>query len=65
MMILAVFRSRSQSLDYATRLTSFGVRAETVSACKHRVTIPMTGRAESLNASMAAGIILWEMCRSK
>ena len=42
-----------------------GLRTETVSACKHRVTIPMTGRAESLNASMAAGIILWEMCRSK
>ena len=42
-----------------------GLRAETVAACKHRVTIPMTGRAESLNASMAAGIILWEMCRNK
>ena len=40
-----------------------GLRPETVLACKHRVTIPMTGRAESLNASMAAGIILWEMCR--
>lgn len=42
-----------------------GLRAETVAACKHSVTIPMTGRAESLNASMAAGIILWEMCRNK
>ena len=42
-----------------------GLRAETVAACKHSVTIPMAGRAESLNASMAAGIILWEMCRSK
>ena len=42
-----------------------GLRAETVAACKSRVTIPMAGRAESLNASMAAGIILWEMCRSK
>ena len=42
-----------------------GLRAETVAACKYRVTIPMTGRAESLNASMAAGIILWEMCRNK
>ena len=42
-----------------------GLRAETVAACKHSVTIPMTGRAESLNASMAAGIILWEMARSK
>ena len=42
-----------------------GLRAETVAACKHSVTIPMAGRAESLNASMAAGIILWEMCRNK
>ncbi len=42
-----------------------GLRADTVAACKRRVTIPMTGRAESLNASMAAGIILWEMCRDK
>ena len=42
-----------------------GLRADTVAACKHRVTIPMAGRAESLNASMAAGIILWEMCRNK
>ena len=42
-----------------------GLRAETIAACKHSVTIPMTGRAESLNASMAAGIILWEMARGK
>ena len=42
-----------------------GLRAETIAACKHSVTIPMAGRAESLNASMAAGIILWEMCRNK
>ena len=42
-----------------------GLRAETVAVCKHRVTIPMAGRAESLNASMAAGIVLWEMCRGE
>lgn len=30
MMILAVFRSRSQSLDYAMRLKNYGVVAETV-----------------------------------
>lgn len=34
MMILAVFRSRAQSIDYANRLLSYGVRAETVSAPK-------------------------------
>lgn len=40
-----------------------GLLPATVSACTHRVTIPMAGRAESLNASMAAGIVLWEMVR--
>ncbi len=34
MMILAVFRSRSQSIDYAGRLLTYGVRAETISAPK-------------------------------
>lgn len=29
-MILAVFRSRSQSIDYAMRLQSYGVASETV-----------------------------------
>jgi TrmH family RNA methyltransferase len=27
------------------------------------VTIKMTGRAESLNAAVAASIVMWEMCR--
>lgn len=40
-----------------------GVTQETMSACKHRVTIPMLGRAESLNASTAAAILIWEMMR--
>ncbi|MBR5523735.1 MAG: RNA methyltransferase [Clostridia bacterium] len=42
-----------------------GLRPETVAACSERVTIPMVGRAESLNASMAAGIVLWEMTRPR
>ena len=40
-----------------------GLRPETIAACTRRVTIPMAGRAESLNASMAAGIVFWEMVR--
>ncbi len=32
-------------------------------ACDRRVTIPMHGTIESLNAAMAAGIILWEVKR--
>ncbi len=34
MMILAVFRSRSQSLDFAERLQKYGVAASTVTAPK-------------------------------
>lgn len=31
--------------------------------CDRLVTIPMAGRAESLNAAAAASIIMWEICR--
>lgn len=31
--------------------------------CNRLVTIPMAGRAESLNAAAAAAIVMWEMCR--
>lgn len=40
-----------------------GLREETVALCDDAVVIPMAGRAESLNASAAATILLWEMCR--
>ncbi len=41
-----------------------GLKPETIAACGMQVTIPMAGRAESLNASMAAGIVMWEMTRA-
>ncbi len=40
-----------------------GLQPETAAACSRQVTIRMAGRAESLNASMAAGIVMWEMTR--
>lgn len=40
-----------------------GLRDEIISCCDARVTIPMAGRAESLNAAAAAAILLWEMTR--
>ena len=40
-----------------------GLTKEAVEACRYAVTIPMKGRAESLNASAAAMIIMWEMSR--
>lgn len=41
-----------------------GLRPETQAACGQRMTIPMKGRAESLNAAVAACIVLWELSRS-
>lgn len=32
--------------------------------CHHRITIPMHGTINSLNAAMAAGIMMWELCRN-
>ena len=40
-----------------------GLRPETEAACTERMTIPMKGRAESLNAAVAASIVLWELTR--
>ncbi len=40
-----------------------GLKAETIDACTKRVMIPMKGRAESLNASAAAAMLMWEMMR--
>lgn len=39
-----------------------GVTEETQRVCR-KITIPMQGRAESLNASMAAAITMWEIMR--
>lgn len=38
-----------------------GLTEQTVNACKNKLYIPMRGKAESLNVSAAAGIIVWEM----
>lgn len=40
-----------------------GLTEAALSACSHRVRIPMMGRAESLNAAAAASILMWEMFR--
>ncbi len=42
-----------------------GLPEEVANACARRITIPMHGRIESLNAAMAAGIILWELVRGQ
>ncbi len=40
-----------------------GLTQNVINACDEAVTIPMPGKAESLNAAMAAGIMMWEMMR--
>lgn len=42
-----------------------GLTEETKQACTIRATIPMKGRAESLNAAASAAILMWEMMREK
>lgn len=40
-----------------------GLTSKVILACTERLTIPMLGRAESLNAATAAAILMWEMVR--
>ncbi len=40
-----------------------GLSEALIGACPEKVTIPMNGRAESLNAATAAAILMWEMMR--
>ena len=42
-----------------------GLTDSCIAACNIRVTIPMGGRAESLNASAAASILMWEISKSR
>ena len=42
-----------------------GLSDDAVAACAQRITIPMRGRAESLNAASSAAILMWEMMRAQ
>ena len=48
----------------AAEAAGSGLTPEGAAACEKRVTIPMRGRAESLNAAASAAILLWELCRA-
>ncbi|MBR0484703.1 MAG: RNA methyltransferase [Oscillospiraceae bacterium] len=41
-----------------------GLPDDVMQNCHYKITIPMKGGAESLNAAMAAGILMWEMMKS-
>ena len=40
-----------------------GLLKQTADSCNKKITIPMSGRAESLNASVAAAVAMWEMMK--
>jgi len=40
-----------------------GLTNNIIDKCSKKITIPMAGKAESLNAGVAASIIMWEMCK--
>ena len=40
-----------------------GLSAEVLARCEKTIKIPMSARCESLNAAIAAGVVLWEMYR--
>lgn len=42
-----------------------GLRSLTLKACDFRVRIPMLGRIDSLNVSVAAGVVLYEALRQR
>ncbi len=42
-----------------------GLSEATVNACNYRIIIPMTGKIDSLNAGVAASIIMWEMSNNE
>ena len=57
--------------DY-TKATAFlignegnGLPQEICTEAEHRIKIPMHGQVESLNAAMAAGILMYEVCRQR
>ena len=42
-----------------------GLSQEVIDACGNSVIIPMSGRAESFNAAVAASILMWEFAKGK
>ena len=57
---------RADEFDYSDKCVIImgneanGISSKVEDECTHRITIPMTGGAESLNVSVACGIILYE-----
>lgn len=41
-----------------------GVSRQALALCEKTIKIPMSPRCESLNAAVAASVVLWEMARN-
>ena len=57
---LTAAEEREEALAHFRRLS-----AELLRQCDGELIIPMSGAAESLNAGVAAAIVMWEMCRGE
>ncbi|MGN1132316.1 MAG: TrmH family RNA methyltransferase, partial [Ruminococcus sp.] len=42
-----------------------GLTQATINACNRQVIVPMSGKIDSLNAGVAASIIMWEMSKDE
>ncbi|MDZ4838785.1 MAG: 23S rRNA (guanosine(2251)-2'-O)-methyltransferase RlmB [Bacteroidota bacterium] len=42
-----------------------GIHPNLLSKCQHHIRIPMIGKVQSLNVSVAAGIVLYEACKGR
>lgn len=63
-LITEIHFNKEDAVGIAVGNEGNGLSTEVINFCDAKVTIPMLGRAESLNASMAAGILMWEMMRN-
>jgi TrmH family RNA methyltransferase len=59
---IASIRSPEECL-LVTGNESKGIRNEIIAFIQKRIAIPRLGKAESLNAAIATGIILWKFCK--
>ena len=41
-----------------------GLTQKTIESCNHKLFIDMKGKSESLNAGVAASVIMWEMSKN-
>ena len=60
-----VGKREAQDRDGAARIRvgseGRGLSAELLALCRGEVVIPMDARSESLNAAVAASVLMWEM----